>query len=139
MTRFEFALILTLLLLTGCSSGGSEDQSSAAAGKGADQSTAPHLRPTLRGDLERAGLAVSVARDHLSAQRWDDAASELRNAEKEIDKGLSRKPALGPVWEDARLRIQTAANMAENRSPETAAKVAEIITAIGALKVQTPE
>lgn len=107
-----------------------QDQSAAAA-------ATPYMQPTLRGDIERTSLAISMARDALKLNKWDDAVSQLKGARKEVDAALSRQPRLREELEALKSAIDRAIPAVEGRGKESEARVAELQTRIGAIKVNT--
>jgi len=137
-----FLFVLTLVLFSdGCSKAPAAKDKSTTAGNANQQdqsaAAAPHLQPTLRGDIERTSLAISMARDALKLKKWDDAVSQLQAARKEVDAALSRQPRLREELEALRSAIDRAIPAVEGRGKESEIRVAELQTRIGAIKVNT--
>jgi hypothetical protein len=137
-----FAFVLTLaLLLESCAKQAGVDQQAgknANGGNAQDQAAAaPYLQPTLRGDIERASLAISMARDAMKLQKSQDAVSLLRGAEKDVDQALNRKPMLREEFVALKAAIERAITAIENREKDADASMDELQTRIGAIKVNT--
>ncbi len=105
-----------------------QDQSAAAA---------PYMQPTLRGNIERVSLAISMARDAVRLSKWQDAVSQLQGARKEVDAALSRQPLLREELEALKVAIDRTIPAVEGRGKEAEARVADLQTRIGAIKVNT--
>lgn len=139
-----FLLVLTVAsLLESCAKqAGVDRQADKNAGDAQDKaaaSTPPSLQPTLRGDIERASLAISMARDAVKLQKSQDAASLLRGAEKNVDEALNRKPRLREEFVALKEAIERAIAAIENREKDADAKVEELQTRIGAIKVNASD
>jgi DNA repair exonuclease SbcCD ATPase subunit len=140
-----FLFVLTLALFSaGCSkepaaSEQADKNTNAGNANQQDQSAAatPYMQPTLRGDIERASLAISMARDAVKLNKWQDAVSQLQGARKEVDAALSRQPRLREELEALKSAINRAIPAIEGRGKEAEARVAELQTRIGAIKVNT--
>lgn len=140
-----FLFVITLALISeGCSKGPAPNErtdKNANAGNAnqQDQSAAatPYLQPTLRGDIERTSLAISMARDAVKLNKWQDAVSQLQGARKEVEAALSRQPRLRDELEALKSAIDRAIPAVEGRGKEAEARVAELQTRIGAIKVNT--
>jgi hypothetical protein len=113
---------------------GREPEGGASSQTDANSNVQPHLQQNLPGDVERATLAVQRAIDHLNRNQWDEAAAQLRIADAELERGLTRKPRLQPEFEDARSRIQNTLTSIEQRNPETKARLADVMVAVSSLK-----
>jgi len=137
---FSIAAISFLLLFVACSKGSpppaQSNSSSNANGNAAAQN--PALLPTLRGDLERIGVALFAARDLVKNNRWEAASEQLQAAKGEVETALSRNPRLRDSWEDLRNALNKAAATIENRGKDADAQLMTAQQIVGALKVQTP-
>jgi len=104
-----------------------------------DQSaTAPlHLQKTLRGDIERTSLDISMARDAIKLNNWQDAVVQLQAARKEVEAALGRQPRLRDELEALKAAIDRAITAVEGRGKEAESRVEELQTRIGAIKVNT--
>jgi thioredoxin-like negative regulator of GroEL len=137
--------VLTVALFaTCCAKGPAVDEhtdKNANAGKPnqQDQSAAatPTLQQTLKGDIERASLDISMARDAANLNKAQEAVSLLQRAKKEIDSALDRKPRLRDELEALKSAIDRAIPAVQNRGNEAEARLAELQTRIGAIKVNT--
>jgi len=140
-----FLFVLTVALFaTCCAKGPAVDEhtdKNANAGKASqqDQSAAatPVLQQTLKGDIERASLDISMARDAANLNKAQEAVSLLQRAKKEIDSALDRKPRLRDELEALKSAIDRAIPAVQNRGNEAEARLAELQTRIGAIKVNT--
>ena len=94
----------------------------------------PLYQKTIRGDIERAGLAISMAHDLVKQENWNDALVQLRAAQKQLEDALAQKPRLIEQYEALKSAIDRAIRMAENRSTGTEALFDELQTRIGAVK-----
>ena len=75
-----FALTASALFYSACSKGSPQtaNSNSAEAAKQAELETkAPHLAQTVRGDVERMGLAVQSALEAIKNNRWADVMTQL--------------------------------------------------------------
>ena len=137
---FLFALALALFA-AGCPKQPAVDEHTArntnAANANQPDLAAPHLQPTLKGDIERISLAISMARDAAKQNKWQDAVSLLQGAKKEVDTALSRKPRLSDEFEALKAAIDRTIPALENRGKEAEARLVELQTRIGAIKVNT--
>lgn len=137
--------VLSLALFSdGCSKGNvanerADKNTNAGNTNQQDQSatTTPYLQPTLRGDIERTSLAISMARDAVRLNKRQDAVSQLQGARKEVDAALSRQPRLREEFEALKSAIDRAIPAVEGRGKEAEARVAELQTRIGAIKANT--
>jgi hypothetical protein len=111
-------------------------QANANAG---DLTSTPLYTSTLRGDVERAGLAVMEAHDSVKQQKWPDAVVHLRNAQSHIEKALERNPRLKDDFEAARMALLKTITSVESRGSDIEARFTEIQTRIGALKAYTSQ
>src|SRR5882724_4091006 len=140
-----FLLVLTVALFaTCCAKGPAVDEhtdKNANAGKAnqQDQSATPTpvLQQTLKGDIERASLDISMARDAANLNKSQEAVSLLQRARKEVDAALERKPRLGDELEALKSAIDRAIPAVQNRGNEAEARLAELQTRIAAIKVNT--
>lgn len=138
---FLFALTLALFS-AGCSKEPAANEqadknTNAGNANQRDQSAAatPYMQPTLRGDIERTSLAISMARDAVKLDKWQDAVSQLQGARKEVEAALSRQPRLREEFEALKSAIDRAIPAVEGRGKEAEARLAELQTRIGAIKV----
>lgn len=97
----------------------------------------PVLQPTIVGDIERTSLKLSMARNAVQLEKWDDAASHLQSARKEVEVALTRKPLLRDEFEALKAAIDRAIPVVEGRGAESEERIAELLTRIGAIKVNT--
>lgn len=139
-----FIFALTLVLLSqGCSKSPaanerSEKNTNTGNANQQDQAVTaqPLLQPNFTGDIERASLAISMARDAVKLNKWQEAASQLQGARKEVEAALTRQSHLRDELEALRTAIDRAIPAIEGRAKEAEARIAELQTRIGALKVQ---
>jgi hypothetical protein len=114
------------------------DKNSNSVNSNQDQSSVmPHLRPTLSGDIERISLAISMARDAVKADHWQEAIPHLQSARKDTDTALGREPRLRPEFEALRAAIDRAIPAVEGREKEAETRITELQTRIGAIKVNS--
>jgi DNA repair exonuclease SbcCD ATPase subunit len=99
-----------------------------------DLSATPLYQKTVRGDIERAGLAISMAHDLVKQENWNDALVQLRAARKQADDAVAQKPRLIEQFEALRSGIDRAIQLAENRDKGVEAQFSELQTRIGAVK-----
>jgi hypothetical protein len=140
---FLFALTLAVCL-AGCSKGSGDNERSdknanIANANQPDQAklVTPVVQPTLGGDIERASLAIAMARDAAKRGKWEDAVSQLRSARKEVEAALGRKPRLREEFEALRSAIDRAIPAVEGRGKEAAALLEQLQTRIAAIKVNS--
>ncbi|MEN3333801.1 MAG: hypothetical protein V7641_3166 [Blastocatellia bacterium] len=149
MTRaLVIAIILSSLSFAACHKGGSEIKqvTPEQAKKNAElEKTAPHLAPTLRGDVERLGLAVEGAMDSYRQHKWGDVAAYLNTAKQETEKALTNtteKRKFNVTREgldEMKAALDRTLQAVENRSPEVEGQLRELETRVGALKVNLPQ
>lgn len=150
MKQFKLVVVtlaaFTTISAIGCAKPPSEegspsDQSNrnAAQTRVEDLSATPLYSSTLRGDVERAGLAVTIAHDFVKQQKWPDAVAQLRAAQSHIEKALERKPPLRDEFEAARIALLNTITTVESRGSDTEARFTEIQARINGLKVYTSQ
>jgi DNA repair exonuclease SbcCD ATPase subunit len=140
-----FLFVLTVALFaTGCAKGPAVDEhtdKNANAGKASQQdqsaTATPVLQQTLKGDIERASLDISMARDAANLNKSQEAVSLLQRARKEVDSALERKPRLRDELEALKSAIDRAIPAVQNRGSEAEPRFAELQTRIAAIKVNT--
>jgi hypothetical protein len=140
-----FLFVLTLALFATCRAKGpavgehTANNTNAGNANQQDQSAAAtlHLQPTLRGDIERISLAISMARDAAKQNKAQEAISLLQGAKKDVDVALSRKPRLSDELEALKSAIDRAIPAVEGRGKEAEIRLTELQTRIGAIKVNT--
>ena len=137
-------VLLTLVLFSaGCSKDpaageSAEKNANSANANQLEQARAaqPILRPTITGDIERASLAISMARDAVKLDKWHEAISQLQGARKEMDVALTRQSNLRDELEALKSAIDRTIPALEARGKEAEPRLVELQTRIGALKVQ---
>lgn len=143
---FKFAmtlsLALTATLFTGaCTKGAkTEDKTktSQANRPGPSAATSPLLQPTLKGDIERISLNISMAREAFKNNKLQEAVGQLQGANKEVDSALGRKPRLGEEFEALKTAIDRTIGSVERRDKDADPQLAELQVRIGAIKTNTP-
>src|SRR5213593_1695392 len=118
-----FLLVLIVALFaTCCAKGPAVDEhtdKNANAGKANQQdqsaTATPVLQQTLKGDIERASLDISMARDAANLSKSQEAVSLLQLARKEVDAALERKPRLRDELEALKSAIDRAIPAVQNR------------------------
>jgi len=140
----QILLIALALLVAGCSkSPAANERADNNANTGnANQTEAsapqpPLFQPNLTGDVERTSYAVSSARDAVKQKKWQEALLYLNNARREVDSALSRQPRLKDEFEALRSSIDRAVSAVEGRGKEAEARIAELETRLGAIKLQS--
>lgn len=136
-----FIFLLTpALFAPGCAKGPKAgENTNAVQANRQEQSAAasPHLQQTLKGDIERTSLLISMARDSAKTKQWPDAVAHLRAARKEVETALGRKPRLREEFEALKSAIDRTLPALENRSKDADSKLVELQTRIGAIKTNT--
>jgi hypothetical protein len=127
-------LVLLFSLNAACLKGRAPEGGASQANANANANIPVYAQQNLPGDVERASLAVQTAIDHHNQNKWDEAAAQLRVADSELERGLTRKPRLQPEFEDCRSRIQNVLASIERRDPETKARLQELMVAVTSLK-----
>ena len=143
---FKFAMTLSLLLnvvlFTGACTNGAktEDNTNASQANRSGQSaaTAPLVQPTLKGDIERISLYISMARDAFKNNNVQEAVGQLQNANKEVDSALGRKLRLREEFEGLKSAIDRTIGAVERRDKDADSQLAELQLRIGAIKTNTP-
>lgn len=138
----EFLLVLILVLFaTSCAKQPAADEhtteNKTAGNANQAPSSAPYKQATLKGDIERISLAISMARDASNQNKSQEAVSLLQGAKKEIDAALGRKPRLSDELEALKSAIDRAIPAVESRGKEAETRLTELQTRIGAIKTNT--
>lgn len=97
----------------------------------------PYMQPTLKGDIERTSLAISMARDAMAQNKTQEAVSLLQGAKKDVDSALARKPRLSDELEALKSAIDRAIPAIERGGKEADTRLTELQTRVGAIKVNT--
>lgn len=140
-----FLLVLTLALFAeSCAKEPAVDEHTAknANAGNANQrdqtaAAAPYVQQTLRGDIERISLAIAMAHDAAKLDKAQEAVSLLRGAKKDVDAALTRKPKLSDEFEALKAAIDRTIPAVESRGKEAEARLTELQTRIGAIKVNS--
>ncbi len=135
---FLCALALALFL-TACTKGPKVDENTNAVQANRSEQAAkqaPHLQPTLKGDVERASLAISRARDALKLNKWQEASAQLQAANKEVKTALSRNPRIREEFEALSSAIDRTIATLDRHGKEAESQLTELQTRIFAIKVQ---
>ncbi len=138
-TEFLCALVLALLL-TACAKGPKIDENTNAVQANRSEKAAiqaPHLQPTLKGDVERASLAILSARDAAKLNKWQEASAQLQAANKEVKSALSRNPREREDFEELSSAIDRTIATLERHGTEAESQLTELQTRIFAIKVKT--
>jgi hypothetical protein len=104
------------------------------------EAKAPHLSATVRGDIERMGLAVQTALDALKDSRWSEVSSQLGVIDKELTGALSDTPekkkaaALRDALQEMKPVVERTIRTADSRGKETESQLRELQTRVNALK-----
>src|SRR5262249_15894467 len=141
MTRFWVSALIAGLLLAGsaCTKGtpptDATSNSTASNNSGAS-GLAILNEQSLKGDTERASLALFTARQAIGDSKWNDAATQIRLAQGEINKALARKPNL-QEWEDLRSSLDPPLTAVEARGKDALARIQYCEQVVGAIKVKS--
>jgi len=140
------AVALGLASAGGCAKAPEEDRSAPAqSNKNAGQANpqdltaTPLYTKTIRGNVERAGLAVEMARAFVKQQQWNEAVAQLRTAQTQIDEALGHKPRLKEQFEELKAALGKAIQTAEHQSNDVEAQLNDLQTRVNGLKVSTSE
>ena len=137
---------LAIISAIGCAKPAAEEgAASAQSNRNAAQTNAnvhdltptPLYTSTLRGDVERAGLAITMAHDFVKQQKWPDAVAQLHAAQSHIEKALEKQPRLKDDFEAARTALLRTITTVEGRGSDIEARFGEIQTRINGLKAYT--
>lgn len=142
---YKFAITLSFVLLatlfTGACTKGAKIEDNANGGQanraGQSASTTPLVQPTLKGDVERISLQISMAREAFKNNKSQEAVVQLEGASKEIDSALGRKPRLREELESLKSAIDRAIGAVDHRDKDADAQLAELQVRIGAIKTNT--
>jgi hypothetical protein len=143
---FKFAMTLSFVLLatlfTGSCTKGAKIEDNANAGQanrpGQSAPAALLLQPTLKGDIERISLHISMAREAFKNNKLQEAVGQLEAANKEVDAALGRKPRLREELEALKTAIERAIGTVDHRDKDADSQLAELQVRIGAIKTNTP-
>lgn len=137
------ALSVSSLLCSACSKGPEQtaNSNSEQAAKQAEiEAKAPHLAQTVKGDVERMGLAVQQAMDALKDNRWSEVMKQLNAVDNELKSAMAHNTEAsktGPISErlqDMKPVVERTIKSAENRGKETEGQLRELQTHVNALK-----
>ena len=140
MLRVITGFLLALLLLQiACKGTKLEENRNAALANRSQEaaSQAPHLQPTTRGDVERASLEISNAKDALKANKWQEASAHLQNANKEVKAAIDRDSRFGADFQELSSAIDRTIATLDRRDKAAESQLNELQTRIMALKVKT--
>ncbi|HJQ26602.1 MAG TPA: hypothetical protein VKA60_21985 [Blastocatellia bacterium] len=145
MTRaFAIVIILSSALFAACHKGGSDVKqvTPEEAKKNAElEKTAPHLAPTVYGDVERINMAINGAMDAYRQHKWSDVVALLNSAKAETVKGLTDTPekkkntVVRDTLEEMKAALDRTLQAADNRSQEVEGQLRELQTRAMALKM----
>lgn len=143
---FKFAMTLSVVLLAtlfagACATGPkSEDNANGGQANPPGQSgpTALLVQPTLKGDIERISLSISLARESLKNNKFQEAVGQLEGANKEVDVALGRKLRLREEFEALKTAIDRAIGAVDRREKDADSQLAELDLRIGSIKTNTP-
>ena len=143
MFKPAFGLFTALLLLqVACAKGEKVEENKNAAQANRSQeaaSQAPHLQPTTRGDVERAALEISNAKDALKANQWQEASAHLENANKEVKAAIGRGSQFEGDFKELSSAIDRTISTLDRHDKAAESQLNELQTRILALKVKTTQ
>jgi len=145
--RLALRILLVLVLMsfaTSCSKHSTSQNSNTAAGSAnsansnqADPAQAPlvHSQQNVQGNIARIQLAIQMARDAFKTNKWQDAVTFLQSAKTEVDAAIARNTRINDDFEALKAAIDRTIPLLENHSKEADARLTELQTRIGAIKV----
>jgi len=145
--RLALRILLVLVLMsfaTSCSKHSTSQNSNTAAGSAnsansnqADPAQAPlvHSQQNIQGNIARIQLAIQMARDAVKTNKWQDAVTFLQNGKTEVDAAIARNTRINDDFEALKAAIDRTIPLLENHSKEADARLTELQTRIGAIKV----
>jgi len=143
MLRMTLGFLLALFLLqSACTKDAKVEENKNAAQSNRSQeaaSQAPHLQPTTRGDVERASLEISNAKDALKANQWQEASAHLQNANKEVKAAIGRGSQFGGDFQELSSAIDRTIPTLDRHDKAAESQLNELQTRILALKVKTTQ
>jgi chaperonin cofactor prefoldin len=147
MTRRFFMLFLALcvpgLLSAACSKGSPQmanANSEQAKQQAEGEAKAPHLSKTVKGDIERMGLAVQAALDAVKDNKWSEVMTQLNTVDKELAGAMADTPekkktgAIRDALQEMKPAVERTIKTAENRGKETEGQIRDLQTRVNALK-----
>ncbi|HMG34781.1 MAG TPA: hypothetical protein VKM94_12665 [Blastocatellia bacterium] len=143
MTRFAATVFMTgvLFFAVACTKGAPPADQSAGADKTTNSNASPGLavlnEESLKGDTERASLALYSARQSVLDSKWNDAAAQLQQAQGEANRALARKPKLQPEWEDLRGALDRALTAVQARDKDSLERIKYAEAVLGGIKVKS--
>jgi hypothetical protein len=142
------SLIALVIISASCTKGPGEETTSSKLANANQQEVlakAPHLSTTVRGDIERIGLAVQGAREALQQNKWTEVVSQLQGANKEVTAALADTPEkkktaiVRQYLEELKPALERTINTATSRSKETESQLNELQTRVNALKTYSSQ
>lgn len=139
------ALALSCVMYAGCSKGSTDSKpmnAEQAKTQAELEKKAPHLAQTVRGNVERMGLAIQSANDAYKQTKWQDVTTQLNTALKEVNSALTDTPekkkttTLRQLLEEIKGYTESALKSAESRDKATEWQLTQLQTANNALKAQ---
>jgi hypothetical protein len=144
---FKYAMTLSLALTAtlftwACTNGAKTEgntNSSQANRPGQSGATSPLLQQTLKGNIDRIYLNLSMARDAFKNNKVQEAVGHLQGANKEVDSALAgEKLRLRDEFEALKSAIDRTIGAVERREKDADSQLAELQVRIGAIKTNTP-
>lgn len=143
---FKFAMTMSVVLLAtlfaGACATGPKGEDNANGGHanppGQSGPTALLVQPTLKGDIERISLGISMARESLKNNKFQEAVGQLQGANKEVDVALGRKLRLREEFEGLKTAIDRAIGAIDRHEKDADSQLAELELRIGSIKTNTP-
>jgi len=142
--RLAAHIILAFALLsfaTSCSKHPASQNSNASASSAnsnqADPAQAPlvHSQQTVLGNIARIQLAIQMARDSVKTNKWQDAVTYLQSGKTEVEAAIARNTRINDDFEALKAAIDRTIPLLENHSKDADARLSELQTRIGAIKV----
>jgi soluble cytochrome b562 len=144
MFRFAAGFLCALaLLLTACAKGpkaGEKNTNAVQANRTEPAAIqAPHMQPTVKGDVERAALAISRARDAAKLDKWQEASAQLQAASKEVKTALTRNSRFREDFDELSSALDRTISTLDRHGKEAESQLTELQTRIFAIKVKTSQ
>jgi ABC-type transporter Mla subunit MlaD len=132
-------LFLIASLLAACGQGSEGDGNSNA---GSDNPLYPITRQSIRGDIERASVAVAMATNSSKEKKWAEALTGLEGARKDVDLALTQRAAndrlqsLRPMLEELKASLAQAIEAVENRRPDAEGLITQLQVQVNSIRAQ---
>jgi uncharacterized protein YqgV (UPF0045/DUF77 family) len=140
-------LVALVVIATSCTRAAKEEGSAATSNANQQEVLirTPHLSTTVRGNIERIGMAVQSAREAVQQSRWPEVVTQLQGANREVTAALADTPekkktaVVRQNLDELKVALERTIKAAENRDKEAEAQINDLQTRVNALKAYSAQ